>query len=119
MFIDFMAERNGTIRHTCVPFGNTPSPFLLNATIKHHLNKYPQTSVVQDLKADMYTDNWLSGADSAIEASEKFCQARSIFADAGMDLTKLVSNSLLITSKSHDKVFFISSDEPNTVLGLK
>lgn len=58
--------------------------------------------VVQDLKADMYTDNWLSGADSATEATEKFCQARSVFADASMDLTKLVSNSLLITSKLHD-----------------
>ena len=93
--------------------------FFLNATIKHHLGKYSQNSVVQDLKADIYTDNWLSGADSAIEASEKFCQARSIYSDASMDLTKLVSNSLLITSRSHDKVSFISSDEPNTVLGLK
>ena len=102
-----------------VPFGNTSSPFLLNATIKHHLDKYPQTNVVQDLKADMYTDNWLSGADSDIEASEKFCQARSIFANASMDLTKLVSNSFLITSKLHDKVLFINSDEPNSVLGLK
>jgi len=119
----FLLPRDdGTVRHmrfTRVPFGNTASPFLLNATIKHHLDKYPQTNVVQDLKADMYTDNWLSGADSAIDASEKFCQARSIFADASMDLTKLVSNSLLITSKSHDKLSLIGSDEPNTVLGLK
>ena len=107
------------MRFTRVSFGNTASPFLLNATIKHHLDKYSQTSVVQDLKADMYTDNWLIGADSAIEASGKFCQARSIFSDASMDLTKLVSNSLLITSRSPDKVSFISSDEPNTVLGLK
>ena len=100
---------DSTVRHmrfTREPFGNTASPFLLNATIKHHLDKYSQTSVVQDLKADMYTDNWLSGADSAIKASEKFCQARSIFSDASIDLTKLVSNSLLITSKSHDKISF-------------
>ena len=113
---------DGTIRHmrfTRVPFGNTSSPFLLNATIKHHLDKYPQTKVVQDLKVDMYTDNWLSGADSALEATEKFCQARSIFADASMDLTKLVSNSFLITAKFHEKVYFVNSDEPNTVLGLK
>ncbi|XP_068229312.1 LOW QUALITY PROTEIN: uncharacterized protein [Palaemon carinicauda] len=113
---------DGTIRHmrfTRVPFGNTASPFLLNATIKHHLDKYPPTSVVQDLKANMYTDNWLSGADSAVEAADKFCEARSILADASMDLTKLVSNSLLITSQLCDKVPFINSDEPNTVLGLK
>ena len=30
-----------------------------------------------------------------------------------------MSNSFLITSKFHDKVFFVKSDEPNTVLGLK
>ncbi|XP_068247720.1 uncharacterized protein [Palaemon carinicauda] len=113
---------DGTIRHmrfTRVPFGNTASQFLLNATIKHHLDKYPPTSVVQDLKANMYTDNWLSGADSAVEAADKFCEARSILADASMDLTKLVSNSLLITSQLCDKVPFLNSDEPNTVLGLK
>lgn len=116
-----LPREDGTVRHmrfTRVPFGNTASPFLLNATIKHHLNKYPETSVVQELKSEMYTDNWLSGADSVVEASEKFCEARSILADASMDLTKLVSNSLLITSKSHDQ-YFISGDEPNTVLGLK
>ncbi|XP_068215832.1 uncharacterized protein [Palaemon carinicauda] len=118
----FWPRDDGTIRHmrfTRIPFGNTASPFLLNATIKHHLDKYPPTSVVQDLKANMYTDNWLSGADSAVEAADKFCEARSILADASIDLTKLVSNSLLITSQLCDKEPFINSDEPNTVLGLK
>ncbi|XP_068200652.1 uncharacterized protein [Palaemon carinicauda] len=113
---------DGTIRHirfTRVPSGNTSSPFLLNATIKHHLDKYPSTSVVQDLKANIYTDNWMSGADFAVEAADKFCEAHSIFADASMDLTKLVSNSLLINSQLYDKVPFINFDEPNTVLGLK
>ncbi|XP_068212674.1 uncharacterized protein [Palaemon carinicauda] len=111
-----------TIRHmrfTHVPFGNTASPFLLKATIKHHLDKYPPTSVVQDMKANMYTDNWLSGVDFAVEAADKFCEACSILADASMDLTKFVSNSLLITSQLCDKVPFINSDEPNTVLVLK
>lgn len=116
-----LPREDGTVRHmrfTRVPFGNTASPFLLNATVKHHLDKYPETSVIQELKSNMYTDNWLSGADSVVEASGKFCEACSILADASMDLTKLVSNSLLITSKSHDQ-YFVSGDEPNTVLGLK
>ncbi|XP_068240256.1 uncharacterized protein [Palaemon carinicauda] len=115
-------REDGTIRpmrFTRVPFGNTASQFLLNATIKHHLDKYSPTSVVQDLKANMSTDNRLSGADSAVEAADKFCEARSILADGSMDLTKLVSNSLLITSQLCDKLPFINSDEPNTVLGLK
>ncbi|XP_076055297.1 uncharacterized protein LOC143033698 [Oratosquilla oratoria] len=101
---------NGTVRHMKfrrIPFGNVASLLMLNATIKYHLDKYPQTNVVKELKADMYTDNWRSGADTAIEA-------RGIFADARMNLTTLVSNSLLISSKSHDKMAFISSDEPNT-----
>ncbi|XP_068237125.1 uncharacterized protein [Palaemon carinicauda] len=112
---------SGTIRHmrfTRVPFGNTASQFLLNATIKHHLDKYPPTSVVQDLKANMYTDNWLSGADSAVEAADKFCEARSILADASMDLTKFVSNSLLITSQLCDKMGDRERLEPGIVIQL-
>ncbi|XP_042892829.1 uncharacterized protein LOC122266927 [Penaeus japonicus] len=117
-----LPKEDGTIRHmrfNRVPFGNTSSPFLLNATLKTHLAKYPQSKVVQELKTDMYTDNWLS-KDSVKDAHDKFCDARSILADCSMDLTKLVSNCMSITSKSKDGVYLIhDGDESSSVLGLR
>ena len=66
----FLWDVNGVVRimrFTRVPFGNKSSPFLLNATIKHHLDQYPITRVVQELQTNLYVDDWLTGADSAPE----------------------------------------------------
>ncbi|XP_063607690.1 uncharacterized protein LOC134782212 [Penaeus indicus] len=60
------------MRFVRVPFGNTSSPFLLNATIN--------TEVIEELKENLYVDDWLSGADSAEEASVKFKEAQRILA---------------------------------------
>ena len=79
-------------------FGNTSSPFLLNATAKYHLNKYPECEVVQDLQRDMYVDNWFSGADSIEEVASKYHTAYNSMAEANMPLEKLVSDSVAITS---------------------
>ncbi|XP_063601659.1 uncharacterized protein LOC134777731 [Penaeus indicus] len=68
------------MRFVRVPFGNTSSPFLLNATIKHHLQSFPNTEVIEELKENLYVDDWLSGADSAEEASVKFKEAQRILA---------------------------------------
>ncbi|XP_076047976.1 uncharacterized protein LOC143029231 [Oratosquilla oratoria] len=43
-----------------VPFGNTSSPFLLNATLRHNLNSYPVSVTVQELQENLYVDDWLS-----------------------------------------------------------
>lgn len=62
-----LTDSKGSERHMLfcrVPFGYTASPYLLNATIKFHLSKYPQDEVVQELQTNMYVDNWLNGGDS-------------------------------------------------------
>jgi len=76
------------MRFVRVPFGNKSSPFLLNATIKHHLESYPNSEVVEELRENLYVDDWLSGADSADEGCAKFNEARTILAEAGMSLSK-------------------------------
>ena len=45
------------MRFTRVPFGNKSSPFLLNATIKHHLSLLDTTKVVQELVENLYVDD--------------------------------------------------------------
>lgn len=82
-----------TMRFIRVPFGNKSSPFLLNATIKHHLNNCKESEVVQELRSNLYVDDWLSGADTVEEGKAKFTEACSVLAGAGMTLTKWTSNS--------------------------
>ena len=78
---------------------NKSSPFLLNATLKHHLKGFPNSEVAVDLNENMYVDDWLSGADSAEEAFAKFKEARSVLSKASMSLSKWSSNSRLLTDK--------------------
>ncbi|XP_068235740.1 uncharacterized protein [Palaemon carinicauda] len=107
------------MRFNRVVFGNTSSPFLLNVVVKHHLSNYSECEAVQDLKRDMYVDNWFSGADTVEEVATKFKTAYDIMADANMSLEKVSSNSVVIASKFKDKMQILSDDEINMVLGLK
>ncbi|XP_066950613.1 uncharacterized protein [Macrobrachium rosenbergii] len=74
------------MRFVRVPFGNNSSPFLLNATIKHHLDSYNNSVTVQELKENFYVGDWLSGADTVEEASRMFSEAQSILLNAGLSL---------------------------------
>ena len=53
------------LRFTRVVFGVSCSPFLLNATLQHHLDKYvtshPET--VNKLTASLYVDDVITGAN--------------------------------------------------------
>ena len=50
-----------------VTFGIKCSPFLLSATIKHHLSLCPPSFVVSELSENLYVDDLLSGTDSKTE----------------------------------------------------
>ena len=59
-----------TMRFTRVLFGVSSSPFLLNATIKHHLDSYRSSkpNVVESLSRSMYVDEIIAGVDSVDDA---------------------------------------------------
>lgn len=116
-----MPGTNGVrhMRFNRIVFGNTASPFLLNATVKCHLSEYSDCEVVKNLQRDMYVDNWFSGADSVEELATQYSTAHNIMAEANMSLEKLSSNSVVIASKFSDKIQILRDDETNTVLGLK
>ncbi|XP_076037767.1 uncharacterized protein LOC143023139 [Oratosquilla oratoria] len=103
------------MRFVTVPFGNTSSPFLLNATIRHHLNSYPVSVTVQELQENLYVDDWLSGADTVEEANTMFLEAQSILSDAGMTLSKWNSNSKSLT---HQLNQFFEVGETTKLLGM-
>lgn len=92
----FLWNFNGTrriMRFDRVPFGNKSSPFLLNATIRHHLASCSSTKTVRELQDNLYVDDWLSGADSEQEACQMFKEAREIMIKANFSLSKWESNS--------------------------
>lgn len=81
------------MRFNRVTFGVKSSPFLLNATIRHHLNKCEQSNVVKELQENLYVDDWLSGSDSTAGVGDMFVEAGQIMAKANMMLAKWSTNS--------------------------
>ena len=104
-----------TMRFTRVPFGNKASPFLLMATIKHHLSSVPPSIVVDELYDNTYMDDWLSGSDSETQAQEMFLSANEIMAKACMSLAKWNTNSEAVSKMFVNK----TNDETQKVLGMK
>ena len=91
----FLLFLNGKLTHCRfkrVPFGNTCSPFLLNATIKYHLSLYPKSRTVTELLDNLFVDNILTGADTHAEAEEIYEKACKILREAGFVLDKWSSN---------------------------
>ena len=108
------------MRFLRVTFGNKASPFLLNATIRHHLSKYASSVVIKELNDNLYVDDWLSGADTEQEACEMFAEAKSVMSQAGMCLAKWNSNSKAIAEKMcSDDMGLPGEDEGVKVLGVK
>ena len=75
-----------------MPFGNTSSPFLLNATIRHHVSKYPPSKAKQELEENLYVDDWCTGGDDDQEACALHQDGQKILAEGGFQLAKFNSN---------------------------
>ena len=98
-------------RFTRVPFGTGPSPFLLNATLKHHLEK-----VVEDpfllflLLRSLYVDDVLTGAETVAAVLQLRKELEKILGQAAMKLHGWDSNSaevreaMGVEEESDDKV---------------
>lgn len=83
------------LRFTRVVFGVSSSPFLLNATLRHHLDKYvtshPET--VNKLSASMYVDDVVTGAKDEEEAYQLYLESKSVLKEGGFNLRKFVTNA--------------------------
>ena len=78
-----------------VVFRLTISPFLLNATIRHHLSKCIQfeRNFVEKFLEDLYVDDTTSGTKSIEEGKGFYVKAKKMMAEAGFDLRKWKTNS--------------------------
>ncbi|XP_073966399.1 uncharacterized protein isoform X2 [Choristoneura fumiferana] len=80
------------LRFTRVPFGIISSPFMLNATIKHHLSK-AESEKVRKLANDIYVDNIVTGANNTQEALDLYSKSKETFQQISMNLREWSSNS--------------------------
>ena len=80
-----------TFRFCRVPFGVVSSPFLLAATVHHHLT----TSTCKDApehQKSIYVNTLFSGADTDNEAMQQYKSTKKLFSKASMNLREWASN---------------------------
>ena len=102
-----------TLRFARVVFGVSASPFLLNATLRHHIENYREgdPAFVDRFIRSIYVDDLTSGADTEDEALSLYTRARVRLAQAGFNLRKFVSNSMKL--QNH-----VYSQEPQSSSGM-
>ena len=86
-------------RFCCVVFGLNASLFLLNATIRHHLNKYVSTGpyFVQKMLEGFYVDDLVTGGNTTEDAFEQYDKAN--MGNGGFRLRKWKTNDLKLRQK--------------------
>ncbi|XP_070552477.1 uncharacterized protein [Ptychodera flava] len=87
-----------------IPFGVISSPFLLAATLDHHLKK-DGSEAAQKIRDNIYVDNVITGTDAPQSAYNFYTEAKKIFSNASMNLREWTSNSELLLNRipEHDQ----------------
>ena len=82
-------------RFTRVVFGVFLSPFLLNATISHHLNRFStsQPQLVQILSRSTYVDDIVTGARNEDDGYKLYVESKKTLKSGGFNLRKFVTSS--------------------------
>ena len=106
-----------TYRFKRVTFGLVCSPFLLAATIQHHLKRYASNPLASKIVENLYVDNILVDTKTESEIPNICRSLQKIFAKAGTKLREFVSNvpSQLSFLDANDRL----SPGKAKVLGLK
>ena len=104
-------------RFKMVLFGSTSSPFMLNATLHHHLERY-STPVAKDIRDNMYVDNVISGCDQETDIISYYQESRSIMNAANFNLRSWASNSPQLRERAGQDQTADTSTVVN-ILGLR
>ncbi|GFW40569.1 transposable element Tc1 transposase [Trichonephila clavipes] len=106
-------------RFNLVNFGVSSSPFLLAATIRHHIEKYkhefPHT--VELLDRNFYVDDLISGGNEFEEALQTSRRAKNIIEAAGMDLRKWITNDANLMEQWKKEIFNVHPVHETVSLG--
>ena len=90
-----------SFRFTRVVFGVSSSPFLLNATIQHHLEEHKLAflNTVKILSQSTYMDDIASGAGTEEDAYLLYKESEDLLKQGGFNLRKFVTNSYQLQEK--------------------
>ena len=99
-----------TLRFTRV----SSSPFLLNATIKHHLETYPSSKpdLVEFLSRSTYVDDIVGGADSEDDAFRLYIESKEVLSHGSFNLRKFLSNSAQLQNQMDEKEATLTPRDP-------
>ena len=91
-----------------VLFGVTSSPFLLSATLIHHISKYDVKEVygpefVHKLLNSLHVDDLNSGSENIDKALEFYSKSKQCLKEGGFNLRKFKSNSPVLRELVHEK----------------
>ncbi|GFU09138.1 reverse transcriptase domain-containing protein [Trichonephila clavipes] len=101
-----------------VMFGVNVSPFLLSATIKHHIENYREQypAATEMLDTCLYVDDVISGADDISQALKVSKDAETIMKNASMKLRKWNSNDQTLMRTWEKEGLETHPRHPTTVL---
>ena len=103
------------MRFTRVVFGVSASPFLLNATLYHHIGKYQKVhpKLVDTLLKSIYVDDVTYGANTEEDAYQLYTLSKKVFAEGGFNLQKFVTSSATLRQRITDEL--PSAQKPPTL----
>lgn len=92
------------LRFTRVVFGVSSSPFLLNATIRHHIEQYrsQDSEFVEGFLRAIYVDDLNSGGSDDESVYTLYKKAKLRLAEGGFNLRKFVTNSMELMKRIED-----------------
>ncbi|XP_077865477.1 uncharacterized protein LOC144352174, partial [Saccoglossus kowalevskii] len=81
-----------TYQFKSVLFGATPSPFILNAVVRAHLDTYNTSAIARDLQNNIYVDDVISGVNNTNEAIDYYTHANEMMTSGGFNLRSWSTN---------------------------
>ena len=102
-------------RFTRIVFGVSSSPFLLNATIQHHLEEHKSTlpNAVEILSRSTYVDDTVSGAGTEKDAYQLYKESKDLLRQGGFNLRKFVTNSRQLQKEIDDSEAKVNGNSPS------
>ena len=104
------------LRFARVVFGVSSSPFLLNATIKHHIERYEEEDpgFVETFLRSICVDDLNTGGDTEKEAYQMYIKSKLRLAEGGFNLRKFVTNSAELRSRIEENEARLNSAYMNS-----